>query len=143
MIAETIAHLEANKASLGIKLVGGAAEFQTLVESNAAPTTQPAVFVMVAQEAGGENTLGNAVEQEIKAGIVIVSVLKNVADAKGAAAMLDMIELRKRERALLLGWPPAAQYAPLEFDRGAMTAFKHSHLYWSDVYRTVYYERAI
>jgi hypothetical protein len=139
MIAETITYLQ--NGNLGLKLVAGAAEFQAAIEAK--PTATPAAYVLAADETGGPNHLGNGlVLQPITASIAIVLVTRNVADPKGAAATADMITLRRAVRTLLLGWAPTAVCEPYEYERGALAAFKDGHLWWQDVYRTSYLEKA-
>lgn len=138
MIAEIIQKLVAG--NIGLKLIAGAAEFQAAVEN--APTATPAAYVMEADETGGPNLIGNTVIQQIASNVVIVLVTHNVADPKGAAAALDMITLRRAVRTLLLGWSPTAACDPLEFAKGALANFKNGHLWWQDIYRTSYLEKA-
>lgn len=133
MIAETIARLLAEVSAL--KLVAGATEFGAASESN--PPATPAAYVIRLRETGGPRATYSRVEQRVPVEIGIVLVTRNVADAKGAAAGVDMETLRSAVRTALLGWePPAAD--PLEFGAGGLLAFRDQHLWWQDSYRSTY-----
>lgn len=133
MIAETIARLEAGKAALGLKLVGGAAEFQAAAKAN--PTAVPAAFVFRNSDRGGGSPTYGRTRQKVATEISVVLVTKNAADAKGAAAGTDIEALRAAVRATLLGWSPAG-CDPLQFASGSLLAFRDTYLWWLDVYRT-------
>jgi len=139
MIDATIARLRAEVPAL--KLVGGAADFQTAVERN--PTVTPAAFVFPLEESPGENQMGNVVIQRVVAGVGIAFVVKNVSDVTGDAARQDLIELRQAVKERLLGWSPAAGHDPYERGNSGLLAFRDGHMWWQDVYRTAYFDRSI
>lgn len=135
MIAETIARIEADKAALGLKLVGGAAEFQAAAKVN--PTAVPAAFVFRNSERAGGSPTYSRTRQKVSSEVSVVLVAKNAADPKGAAAGADIEALRAAVRTRLLGWSPAG-CDPLRFASGSLLAFRDGHLWWVDAYHTEY-----
>lgn len=132
MIAEIVARLIDQVPAL--KQIGGAAEFQAAAESN--PTATPAAFVFPLRESGGASPIYGRVRQKVSASVGVVLVVRNVADAKGAAAGGDMATLRAAVESVLLGWVPVSGRDPLEFESGALLAFRNGHMWWQDAYRT-------
>lgn len=143
MIAAIIGHLVAAQGSLGLKLVGGAAEFQRAAERN--PTAVPAAYVFVTAEDPAPAPASGPLIQRVAVVVGVALVVRNVADATGAAASLDMDTLRGAVKAHLFGWQPNAECDPLERGPSNLLAFKDGHLWWQDSYITAYYdyERAI
>lgn len=141
MIDAVIAHLEAHKAALGLRLVAGAAEFQAAADTN--PTAVPAAYVLALSEVAGPNPVAPDVHQRVAVEIGVVYVVRNVADAKGAAARADMEVLRAAGKAKLLGWSPAAGYDALERSRSQLLAFKDGFMWWQDGYTTAFFDRSV
>ena len=138
MIAAIRTRLAAQTPAL--KLVGGAADFQTAAERN--PAAAPAAFVFLVGEDPSANQLSNAVEQRIAATAAIVYCLSNASDASGAAAQADIDTLRAAGRAALYGWQPAANYDPLERGQSKLLAFRDGYIWWQDLYHSAYYDRS-
>ncbi|MDD5297661.1 MAG: hypothetical protein PHU46_12180 [Rhodocyclaceae bacterium] len=136
MIPEIIARL---KTVPNLLLVDGAAGFAAAADpaTGSKPRAAPAAFVLRLAESGEKSQTYMRVEQRVSAVIGIVYALRNVADAKGAAAGADLEALRQAGRAALLGWHPEGA-DPFEFDAGALLAFKDGYLWWQDSYRTRY-----
>jgi hypothetical protein len=77
------------------------------------------------------------VEQRVPATVGVAICVRNVADAKGSGASLDLDTVRLAVRQSLLGWsPPGCD--PVQFDSGALLGFKSGYLWWQDIYRTTY-----
>lgn len=138
MIDSTIERIKAGVPAL--KLVGGAADFQTAADT--APKAAPAAFVMPLEEIPGpcETT---ALVQHVQASIGVVTVVRNVSDDKGVAARQDLDLLRGSEKELLLGWVPADGCDPFERGPGRLMAFKNGYMWWMDIYKTAYYDRSV
>lgn len=120
-------------ADIGLKLVAGAAQFQAATDAN--PVATPAAFVIRVRDAGSGSPTYGRVRQMVAASVAIVLAVQNVADPKGEAAGDDIEELRAAVRNTLLGWAPVGEYKPLEFESGALVAFRGGHLWWQDIYR--------
>lgn len=138
MISQTIDFLEANKGVLGLKLVGNAADFQTAADAN--PTAAPAVYVLQLEEVPEPSDV-DVIVQRVTAYMGIAFAVRNVADAKGAAARADLESMRANVKQLLYGWQPAEGYFPLERGRSSLLGFKNSHLWWQDIYVSAYYDK--
>ncbi|MBC7859193.1 MAG: hypothetical protein H7Z39_10540 [Burkholderiaceae bacterium] len=124
-----------------IKAVGGAPDFQSAAESN--PKVCPACFVFIADERPEPNKLGDIIVQNVHVTVSVVFVVKNLTDALGVAAGVDLDLLRKAVKAQVYGWQPAPEFDP--FERGAchLLAFKDGHLWWLEQYLTSYYDRSV
>lgn len=139
MITEIIARIKATVPA--IKLVGEAADFQTAAEKN--PNVTPACFVIALEESPAPNAYGNLMQQQVRAAVGIVIVVRNVGDISGGAARLTMESLRKQLKDQLFGWTPAAGLDPLERGNSNLLAFRDGHMWWQDVYLTEYYDRSV
>lgn len=139
MITETIARLEANKATIGLKLVAGAAQFQAAADTN--PTATPAAYVLPLGETPGARQFSGDDIQKFETACAVVLALRNVADPNGGAVQGDLQALRDGIKTALLGWVPAEGFASLSRGRGGLMAFKDGHLWWQDVYTSSFYER--
>lgn len=139
MIAEIISRLNTNKGALGLNLVAGAAEFQKAAESN--PTATPAAYVLPMDETPSANQFSGDDIQLIRTSAAVVLVVRNVADARGAAVQADLATLRDAVKTSLLGWAPVAGYDTLSRGRSTLMAFRDSHMWWQDTYLSSFYER--
>lgn len=139
MIAETIVKLEADKATIGLKLVAGAAQFQLAADSN--PTATPAAYVLPMAESPGDRQFSGDDIQKFDVSVAVVLVLKTVADPKGGAVLDDLKTLRDAVKTSLLGWVPLTGYTSLSRGRANLLAFKDGHLWWQDTYHSSFYER--
>ncbi|WP_136414824.1 hypothetical protein [Herbaspirillum sp. ST 5-3] len=139
MINEVIQRLKDTVPAL--KLVEGAAGFQAAVESN--PKVTPCVFVIPLEETPGQSVDAPVVIQNVRTKIGVVFVVRNLTDAKGLAAKVDLDALRNATKAQLLGWQPQAGYDPLERGPGGLLAFRDGHMWWQDIYQSSYVDRSV
>lgn len=138
MIAETAIHLRDTVGLL--KLVGGSIEFEAAAAS--APAVMPAAFLIPLGDDPRPSQGANFIRQQVRVSFGVVLAVKNVADAKGEAAQVDLdATLRPAVQAALLGWSPT-DAEPLERGAGRLLGFKNGVLYWQDVYHTNTYARA-
>lgn len=114
----------------------------SLAAVQAASPLMPAVFVLSTGEQGGDTRyLSGTVAQKRIASFTIISAVKNVRDAHGAAASSDMIQLRSQIDDALFGWTPDAAYSPIIFSQGASAGFIDQELWWQDHYSTLFDRR--
>jgi hypothetical protein len=140
MIEATIARIKTNVPAL--KLVDGAAGFQSAAESN--PKVTPACFVFLQGEAPMPNMLSDMfVQQKVPCTVGVILVARNLTDAKGIAAGSDMEALRKLVKDQLFGWRPDAAYDPFERGSSNLLVFKDGHMWWQDLYLTSYLDRSV
>lgn len=121
----------------GLKMVGGAAEFQAASESN--PVASPAAFVMLLSERAGEPLGLGFVHQHVHAEIGVTLAIRNLADAKGASASTDIESLRVAVCTALLGFVPVTRHGrcdPVAHGGGSLLAFRDGFFWWQDVYST-------
>lgn len=103
IVAEAIARLKALDPP-AFRIVAGAVELAAIAQQ---PAATPAAYVMIEQEAAGDNDyFGGVVRQRVEADLAVVVVASNVADKAGAALAADLETLKARVRAALLGWTP-------------------------------------
>lgn len=139
MIAEIIARLSANKEALGLRLVGGSADFQTAAETR--PATTPAVFVYLLEEMPSDGKVAGASIQSVAQLIGVCLVVRNVADSMGAAAGADMEVLRREVKQRLFGFAPAER-SPLLRGPSRLLAFADGYMWWQDTYTTSYIDKS-
>lgn len=141
MIDALVARLDDDKAALGLRLVGGAAEFQAAADGN--PPAFPAAYVVLLNEAPGEGSVSGLVIQRVGVTVGLCLAVRNVADAKGGAASQDMQALRAAIKASLLGWAPQEGCDPLERGPGQLLAFRPGGvMWWQDIYTSSYFDRS-
>lgn len=138
--------IEALKARIremvpAIKLVGGAADLQSMAETN--PTVTPACFVIPMEESAAPNQMGDIIIQKVSSTVGIVLVVRNLADNKGVAAGIDMTALRRLVKDQIYGWQPASGLDPLERGSSHLLVLRDGHLWWQDLYKTSYHDRSI
>lgn len=124
-----------------IKLVGGAADFQSAAEAN--PAVTPACFVIPMEEQPEPNKLGDIIIQRVHAQVGIVLVVRNLTDAKGVAAQADIDALRKQVKDQVFGWQATPDLDPFERGNSHLLAFRDGHMWWQDLYTTSFYDRSI
>ena len=111
-----------------IKTVKGAAEFEAAKKDRVKNT----VYVMLVDESAGDNTLLNAVRQQVTTGVAVVIALTNYRDRRGAAG-IDAIEtVRDEVRQALLGWAPDDDSGVMVYRRGRLLDLQEATLWWSD-----------
>lgn len=138
MIAAIIARLLAEVPAF--KLVEGVAGFQRATETN--PPATPAAYVFTVDESGvdADVDIDDGEGQLVNVTIAVVLVVRNVADAHGAAAELDMDALRGLVRRALLGWSVDIDHHPLARRQSALSAFRDGHMWWQETWTTAYYD---
>ncbi|MFZ6644422.1 phage tail terminator protein [Undibacterium sp. TJN25] len=138
MIDAVVARLRANLPEL--KLIGKAVDFQSAAESN--PKATPACFVIPIDETPESNGMGDILIQRVSATIGVVLVVRNLADNKGAAAGADLELLRAKVKRQVFGWTASPELDPFERGNSHLLAFRDGHMWWQDLYRTAYFDKA-
>lgn len=140
MIDELIARIKATVPAL--KAVGTAANFQVAVENN--PAVTPCCFVITLDEQPGPNKLADCVvQQHVNLTVGIILVVRNLKDARGEAAGVDMETLRKLVKDQVFGWQVSSEFDPFERGGSHLLTFKDGHMWWQDLYITAYEDRSI
>lgn len=123
-----------------LRQVAGAAGFQVAVESGV--STPPAAYAVLLEERAAASEFGDAVIQRVEVLIAVCLVVRNVADARGAAAAQDMDALRGAVKTALLGWVPAEGCDPLQRTGARLLTFTDGLMWWQETYRSAYYDRS-
>ena len=130
LTSEIIARLSA--AGTPFKGVAGAAEFSAIEKR---PGISPAAYVMISDEAAGENTRATGgVLQELETDITIVLVAENLSDARMAASAGDIEILKDWSRGQLVGFQPQAAEDFLTLVSGKLLKARSGTLWWEEIY---------
>lgn len=125
------------------KLIEGLAEFAAL-EKPPANAALPAAYVMPISALGGPNNLAaGGFRQRIEEGFAVVILHRNLRDARGAAAALDLSDtLIPALRRALIAWTPATGWEQVEFRSGRLLDIEDQVLAWREDYVTATQYRA-
>lgn len=134
MLADIAARLRDLCPSLLV--VGDAAQFAAVVDQ--LPDTPAAYVIPLNERASANRFASGAVHQEVDAQLGVVFAVRNVTDARGAAANADLAALRAEVSAALIGWQPDGCSDHVLFAGGELVAFANGCLWWQDEYVTSY-----
>lgn len=132
---EVIARLKA-ALDCPFAIVEGASELAAIVDQ---PLATPAAYVIVKEEASGENERVNGVLQRTEMDIGVVIVADNLSDASGAAASVDLEALKRFVRGRLIGWQPASAEDVLLHVGGQLVKARNGALWWEMTLSTAVY----
>lgn len=118
------------------RLVGGAAEFGAAAD--AAPP-DPAAFVLHMGDNGNLKTPFTNGVQRITRMYGVLLCVRNVSDAPGGEACIDLVALRRAVFAQLIGWMPFDGAEPLQFSMGRVLKFETGLLWWQDDFATTFF----
>jgi len=101
------------------------------------PLRYPCAYVYSLSESGNDNRYmtGMTAQRRTQA-VGVLLLVRNVRDAVGHAAKVDLDALRIKLDAALFGYVPAPEYEPLIFTRGALVQLADGVLLWQDDYTT-------
>lgn len=102
----------------------------------------PCAYVLLLAEQGGaaRYMTGLVAQQRIQR-IGVVLAVRNVRDAVGSAASVDMDALRTQTDAALFGWKPDEAHEALIFSSGKLLALIDGEIWWQDEYTTEFDRR--
>ncbi|MEP2707777.1 MAG: hypothetical protein ABJQ71_15115 [Roseibium sp.] len=124
-------------AGTPFKEVAGAAEFSAIEKRRRAC---PAAYVMVAEEAGGDNTRATGgVLQQLETDIAVVIVTQNLSDGRMAAAVGDIEVLKDWCRTQLIGFQPDGSEDALILISGKLLKARSGTLWFEELYGTTSY----
>jgi len=113
--------------------VAGAAGIANILNGR---ISAPGCYIYRARLRPGPNVYDDAVMQRVEMQFGIVSVVRNVADARQgdasdlAEAYSDVIQ------GMLLNWSPDEYTGQFEYAGGQVVRLQNDYLYWQDLYRT-------
>ncbi|MBO0346041.1 hypothetical protein J0X15_12480 [Roseibium sp. CAU 1637] len=114
------------------KTVGGAADF-SLIEKRRSGT--PAAYVMVADEASGENErVTGRILQRLETDIAVVIVTDNLSGARMGQAADDIEGLKAFVRARLIGFEPSDAAEPVSHISGDLIKAHGGAVWFEDRY---------
>lgn len=120
--------------------VEGAAELALLKD---APLATPAAYVLIKDEASGENQrMSGGVLQRTEIDFGVVIVAKNVSDRTGAAATKAMEPLKIATRQALLGQLLDGADDVITHVSGSLLKAANGELWWEEIFATSYLQEA-
>lgn len=96
----------------------------------------PVARVLPERDSAEPNSAQNAVLQRNTQRFGILIGVRNVSDARGAAAHDALRELRMALMQKLLGWKPATGFKPVTYVSGRLVLIRNRVLWWSDLFQT-------
>jgi hypothetical protein len=94
----------------------------------------------LAERAEANQTIGG-VYQRLTVRLAVVLYVRQVADARGEAALEALEPAREAILSALVGWAPAAEHAPLELRNGRLLTLADGALWWQDEFETTFSRR--
>ena len=135
LISEIIERL--NAGGTPFKGVAGAVEFAAIEKR---PGIAPAAYVMISDEAAGENIRATGgVLQELATDITIVLVAENLGDQHMAATAMDIETLKDWSRGQLIGFEPEAADDVLTLVSGKLLKARSGTVWWEEIYAATQY----
>jgi hypothetical protein len=122
------------------KEVAGAADLGSIL---AGRVSAPGCYLFTERDTAGANSLINGVSQRVVELMAIVTVVRNVRDARGTDADDENKLLRNLVSAALLNWTPDATHEPLEYVGGQAISFANGFLFYKSTYSTATQIRAV
>ena len=138
-----IARIDAQVAAF--KHIGGSADLNAAIQGG--PLTPPAAFVIPLAERPRQNEYASEiVSQRDDVSCGVIYAVRNLRDALGREAHVELRALRISVMTALLGWTPDSDvydvftYAP---SGGRLLQFADQVLWWQDDFATALYLRSI
>jgi hypothetical protein len=96
----------------------------------------PGCYVYRLRVRPGPNVYDDAVMQRMEEHYGLVSVVKNLHDARQGDASDEVQAYSEVIQGLLLNWSPDEFHAQFEYAGGQVARLQNTYLYWQDLYRT-------
>ncbi len=129
MITQVISQLQKIKT---LRHVAGAAALAAVNEKSLPPS--PTAYVVLLNEAAGNNRLTAGIEQVVTEKIGVILVVKNLRDAKGEAAAKEIETLRAAVLDQLIGWLPSGYDDPLTFSGGDLAGMEGGAVWYQLIF---------
>jgi hypothetical protein len=119
------------------KLAGRAAVAVSVEAALEFETAAPYAWLCQVKGLSGPNeVIGGGIWQPHEQRFGVLSLVQNVADMRGEAALADMTALRGLILTALLGFRPAGDYEPIQHVRDLLAYWDKGRLYWFDEFKT-------
>ena len=122
-----------------LRQLGGAGDLEA---AQTALKVRPAGFFLPFAERPSKPPFAAQFNQLVVTSFAIVLAVENRADATGAAALTDLVPVRRALRTALLGYKPADCVEPLAITGGRLVQLAGATLWWQDEFATAYMEQA-
>lgn len=122
------------------KEVAGAADLSSILTGR---VSAPGCYIFTERDKADANNLLNGVSQRIVESMAIVTVVRNVRDARGTDADDENKALRKLVSTALLNWVASPEYEPMEYGGGQLISFSNGFHFYKSTYLSASLIRAI
>lgn len=134
-VAEIIARLQGPGTLFSA--VSGAADFASIEN---APLPPPAAYVMIVEEASGDNErLTGKVLQPSEVDIAVLIVLENLTDTRMGEAAGDIEAAKAFVRNAVIGFEPAGADGPMTHVAGKLIKARHGSVWFEDKFALTTY----
>lgn len=123
-----------------LKEVAGAADMANIMSGR---LTDQGCYIFQERITATENHMVGTTIQRVAISFVVLIVVRNVRDARGADAADASYTLQASIKSALLGWSPDASADLLEYSGGALFSFSNGFFIWKDTFNTHQFIRAI
>ena len=122
----------------GLKSIGASVDLDTAIEGVVA---LPAAFVLPLAESATAQDLTGSTQQRITQAFGVLHVVSNRRDARGGAALADLVTLRSNLRMALVGWVPFVEtLEQVHFTAGRLLRLDgDGRLWWMDEFQLITY----
>jgi len=120
--------------------VAGAADLNSILTGR---VSAPGCYIFTERDSAGANALVGGVSQRVVEMMAIVTVVRNVRDARGTDADDENKALRVLVSTALLNWEPTPDHEPLEYAGGQLVSFANGFLFYKSTYSTAAHIRAV
>jgi len=127
IVSEIRTHL--NDGQTVFKTVAGAIEFSQIEKKRLA---SPAAYVMVPEDASGENSRMAGVLQRLETDVAVLIVVDNFSGLTGEAAGDELEDLKAFVRTKLIGFEPASAGEPITHVSGELLKASGGTVWWED-----------
>lgn len=123
----------------GLKSIGASVDLDAAIEGVVA---LPAAFVLPLAESATTQDLTGTTGERVTQAFGVMHCLSNRRDSQGAAALADLVAVRRNLRAALVGWvPDAATGEPVHYTAGRLLRLDgDGRLWWIDEFQLITYE---
>lgn len=103
----------------------------------------PAAYVLPIFERPGDSRTGTmTVSQQNTVRFAVVIAVKNLRDARGENAQMDLLVVREEIMTALHGWLPDPDFDPIEYGGGRLLQLTEQVLWWQDEFLTAHFIRS-
>jgi hypothetical protein len=113
------------------KEVAGAADLSSILTGR---VSAPGCYIFTERDKVEARALASGVNQRVVESMAVVTVVRNVRDARGTDADDENKHLRDLVGNALVSWIPDSGHAPMEYGGGQLISFSNGFLFYKSTY---------